>query len=351
MNNTIVIIGGGVAGLCAAIELCRIGLNPILIESGTYPSHKVCGEFLSPESIAWLEELDIHPTKIDEIHLDFNLEKKAFSLPMSAGSLSHYILDASLAEKARAMGTEVLTHVKVIDFQPKCQVSDLHLIELSTGEKLQAHSVIFAAGRLPTLTIPPKHFQYIGIKAHFEGIPIGNTLKMFGFNGAYLGLSPIEEGKANLACLASMERFKCAASAESFMEELINSNSNLKNLLSNGRNLFSTWMTAQIPFFGFKSIPNWIDAYFIGDSAISIPPACGEGLSLAIRTGIDAVQHASKKDYKGFRESFRQKNASKMRIAKGLHYLFMRPRLGKNGLKLCSLWPSLPQKLFMATRN
>ncbi len=349
--NEIVVIGGGVAGLCAAIELCRQGVKPILIESGNYPSHKVCGEFLSPESLSWLERLNIHPTLINEIHLDFDAKRLIFPLPKSAGSISHYTLDAALAERAQSMGAQVLTEVKVITFQHKCHSAEPHRIELSTGETLLAASVIIATGRLPSLSSPPTHFQYIGIKTHYEGISLNNGLKIFGFQGAYLGLSPIEEGKTNLACLASWRLLESAGSPEGLMQSLIHTNSHLKELLSHGKCLFDKWMTAQIPFFGFKSTPDWMDTYFIGDSMISIPPACGEGLSIAIRSGIDAALHYSSRDYKGFKKLSYKKNAFKMHMARGLHYIFMHPQLGKHGLSLCSLLPSLPEKLFLASRD
>ncbi len=53
MDNKIypcAIIGGGLGGLCLAIQLARQGVEVILFEKNSYPQHKVCGEYISMES-------------------------------------------------------------------------------------------------------------------------------------------------------------------------------------------------------------------------------------------------------------------------------------------------------------
>jgi flavin-dependent dehydrogenase len=45
----VAIVGGGLAGLSAAISLARLGHSVVLFEKEKYPFHKVCGEYLSME--------------------------------------------------------------------------------------------------------------------------------------------------------------------------------------------------------------------------------------------------------------------------------------------------------------
>lgn len=350
-HQEVIIIGGGIAGLCAAIELCRHGLTPVVIEAGTYPAHKVCGEFLSPESLGWLKQLDINPIPIANVQFDIGTKKVDYTFPTPAGGLSHCILDPALVEHARRMGTKILTQVKVVSFHPKQNHSEKHTLELSTGETLSASSIIIAAGRLGSLSSPSTQFKYMGIKAHFEGLELGNSLKMFGFSGAYLGLSPIEDGKTNLACLATTHRVEQAGSVDQLMIDLIAKNSHLQELLKPGRKLFDQWMSAPIPFFGFKNTPSWQDAYFIGDAALSIPPACGEGLSLAITSGFMAARYTMAKDFLGYKNDFHSLCSSPLRVAKGLHYLLMHPVLGKLAIQGCTLCPALKHVLFKASRH
>src|SRR5205823_4677983 len=51
------IVGGGPAGSAAAIVAARGGMRVLLLERGSFPRHKVCGEFVSSESLALLRDL------------------------------------------------------------------------------------------------------------------------------------------------------------------------------------------------------------------------------------------------------------------------------------------------------
>ncbi|MFQ3174733.1 MAG: flavin-dependent dehydrogenase, partial [Flavobacterium sp.] len=63
-NASVIIIGGGLAGLTAAIHLSKIGVSVILIEKNEFPKHKVCGEYISNEVLPYFNWLDL---KISEL--------------------------------------------------------------------------------------------------------------------------------------------------------------------------------------------------------------------------------------------------------------------------------------------
>src|SRR5512147_165160 len=56
------VVGGGPAGISAAITLAQRGVRVVLFEAKSYPHHKVCGEFLSPECLYLLNELGAKET-------------------------------------------------------------------------------------------------------------------------------------------------------------------------------------------------------------------------------------------------------------------------------------------------
>lgn len=58
-NEDVLIIGGGLAGLAAAIHLSKKKLQVTLIEKSSYPRHKVCGEYISNEILPYLKWLGI----------------------------------------------------------------------------------------------------------------------------------------------------------------------------------------------------------------------------------------------------------------------------------------------------
>lgn len=59
MSPDVVIIGGGPAGLSAAVVLGRHGVATTLVERGELPQRKPCGEGLLPNGVASLERLGI----------------------------------------------------------------------------------------------------------------------------------------------------------------------------------------------------------------------------------------------------------------------------------------------------
>ena len=58
-GKKVLIIGGGLAGLTAAIHLRKLNIPVTLIEKNAYPKHKVCGEYISNEVLPYLKWLNI----------------------------------------------------------------------------------------------------------------------------------------------------------------------------------------------------------------------------------------------------------------------------------------------------
>ena len=114
VSKGITIVGGGLAGLTAAIHLSKIGLKVILIEKNEYPKHKVCGEYVSNEVLPYLNWLSINiselnPTQI--LKLDFSTADGKMiqcTLPLGGFGVSRYALDNFLYNKAIENGCEIV---------------------------------------------------------------------------------------------------------------------------------------------------------------------------------------------------------------------------------------------------
>ncbi len=59
VNRPLTIVGGGLAGLSLGIALRNRGIPVVILEAGTYPRHRVCGEFICGVSPLTLEKLGI----------------------------------------------------------------------------------------------------------------------------------------------------------------------------------------------------------------------------------------------------------------------------------------------------
>lgn len=354
MKKDFVVIGGGVAGLCAACRLVELGLSPLVIEAGHYPSHKVCGEFFSPESLAYLKKWDVEPIEIKTMQLYTSKQRFDFPFPQLAGSLSHLVFDPALVHYAKQRGAEFLTQTRVESLTPKQSHQPWHEIKLSNGETIKAHTLLIATGRLPgshTHTSPPM-MKYVGIKAHFMAIPMeGDSLKMFSFPGAYAGISPIEGDCYNIACLVKQEKMGEFESPSRLIQQLMSQNSSFYDYLSAGKRMFPDWMQVQIPEFGLKPTKNWPDTYFIGDAAGTIPPASGNGLSMAISSGYLAANYAKTGDYQGFKKAWYKRYARSIYCGKLLHQIMLRPHIENPLLRLASQFPPLAELAFKLTRT
>src|ERR1700757_868098 len=95
------VIGGGPAGTSAAITAARAGARVLLLERGKLPRQRVCGEFVSAESIDLLEQLLNssllleHSLRIPEARLFF--DGHAISTPVEPPAASIARLDLDLA--------------------------------------------------------------------------------------------------------------------------------------------------------------------------------------------------------------------------------------------------------------
>ncbi|MDP1880840.1 MAG: FAD-dependent oxidoreductase [Parachlamydiaceae bacterium] len=351
MKVKFAIIGGGIAGLCAAIRLTELGEKPLLIEGGTYPTHKICGEFLSPECIGYLKKWGISPIPITKTILRTSKQQLNFPFAEIAGGLSHFELDPSLANYALEKGTNIQTNSKVQTIHPKQHPSERHFIGLVNGEWIEVENLIIATGRYPSQFENKPVMKYIGFKAHFEGIPLNeNTLEMFSLSGAYLGISPIENQQFNVACLADLKMIG-KENPKEYFQHIIDQNDRLKLLLGQGKNLFSEWMMAELPEFQMKQTPEWLDAYFIGDATLTIPPACGNGLSLAILGGRLAAEYAIQEMDKEFKKTWLKSCRSQFFWATLLHKWMLNLHTSDALVTLGNTFPWMSRAMFKLTRQ
>lgn len=346
-----VIVGGGLAGLCAAKRLIELGCRPLVIEAGDFPSHKVCGEFISPHALTILKSWDLHPLPIDRIRLHASLRNLEFILPKPAGSLSHLTLDSELAQQIVKAGGSVLTKTSVLNLSPSVDSEGLHTLSLSSGEKISARHLFIAVGKLAGQNDAAQKKIYYGFKAHFTCRDFLPHLNMYLFPGAYLGAVPVENHRVNIACLARADHVEKESSPQIFMDALIKSHPHLSELLQFAHPVFDQWMVVKAPKFGQRQTPNWPRTYWIGDAQGAIPPASGNGLSLAIASGRLAAECAVKDDPDGFREIWNRDYSSFYRVGKCLNSLFLSPFWSGKALYLGQKFPILATTLFEKSRQ
>src|SRR5215475_12655947 len=110
----LIVIGGGPAGASAAITAARKGASVLLLERGTFPRHKVCGEFVSAEALDLLggflgtrhASLLTSAIRIPQARLFFDGSVLQTPIDPPAASIARLDLDSTLWDLAGEYGVE-----------------------------------------------------------------------------------------------------------------------------------------------------------------------------------------------------------------------------------------------------
>jgi flavin-dependent dehydrogenase len=287
----VIIVGGGLAGLCNAIHLSKFGKSVLLIEKNSYPKHKVCGEYISNEVLPYLAFLDINPfdfgaVKIDNFQLSTTNNKLiSAKLPLGGFGISRYQLDFILSEKAKENGVIIFQDTVLnIDFQ-----DDSFTIETKENNIFTSKITIGAFGKRSLLDVKmerdfiQKKSPYLGVKIHVKGEFQSDLVALHNFKGGYCGVSKVENNAINLCYITSFSSFKKYKNMDDFQENVVFKNHFLKELFQKSTPLFDEPLTiSQISFETKKLVENHV--IMCGDAAGMIHPLCGNGMSMAIQS-------------------------------------------------------------------
>ena len=291
----VIIVGGGLAGLTNAIHLSKNGVSVVLIEKNEYPKHKVCGEYISKEVLPYLTYLGIEPFDAGAVDISrFELSTPKgktikTNLPLGGFGISRFLLDNMMYELAVKNGVEVIKGVvSSIAFN---EIEDRFEVECRSGAKLKAPLVIGAYGKRSNLdvslnrTFIKQKSPYLGVKSHYEGDFPSDLVALHNFEGGYCGVSKVENDRINICYLASFKTFKKYKTIDNFQEEVLYKNPHLREILMNSRSLFEQPLTiSQVSFLPKPTVEGHI--LMSGDSAGMIHPLCGNGMGMAIHSGL-----------------------------------------------------------------
>jgi flavin-dependent dehydrogenase len=296
--HDVAIIGGGLAGLTLAIQCVDAGYKTILFEKENYPFHKVCGEYVSMESLPFLQKLGFPSENFDlpiinKLQLS-NIEGNVYEFPLATGGfgISRYSIDYALYELAKLKGADIFTNSKVSNLS---FINNAFSITTNTENYI---SKIAAAsfGKRSNLDVkwnrdfikkkPGKLSNYVGVKYHIQYPFPKEQIALHNFQNGYCGISNIENNKCCLCYLTTANNLKQNNNSLTQLEKnVLWKNPELKKIFTNATFLYNEPLViSQISFSKKTQVEDHV--LMVGDAAGLITPLCGNGMSMAM--------HASK---------------------------------------------------------
>lgn len=366
-DTRVIIVGGGLAGLTAAIHLAQKGQKITLFEKEEYPRHKVCGEYLSREVEPYFKKLDIplhqlRPKNITRLKYSTSSGRSLeVKLPLGAYGVSRYALDHLLFKTALKNGVEVI-HQKVTEIK---FLKDQFKVNTSEKEYF-ADYVLGSFGKRSVLdkNLDREFFMkpapWVAVKNHYQLKDFPNDLVgLHNFKGGYCGLSRTESGNINMCYLATYHSFKHHKDPEKFNQKVLRKNPFLDSFLAEASPVFEHPLTiAQISFHKKEAVKDHV--LMLGDAAGLIHPLCGNGMAIAIHSAKIAseelLRHLENKNSRedmevAYKQRWEKIFSSRFNTAGWLQKILLREQLAEFSQTMISKVPFILPEIIKRTHG
>lgn len=288
------VVGGGLAGLISAIMLAREGWSVSLFEKKEYPFHRVCGEYISNETLPFLQSTGLFPAEFNPENItrfqltSVNGKSAELSLDLGGFGISRYSFDNFLYKKAIEAGVSVHCNTSVEDVK---YTGDEFI--LTTSEKVEkeyrSRLVIGAHGKRSKLDhtfnrgFVRRRSPYVGVKYHIRIDHPKGLIALHNFKDGYCGISNVEDGKTNLCYLTHRNNMKRFGNVKDLEENVLSTNPFLRSIFRSADFLSDKpEVINEISFETKEPVEHHI--LMAGDAAGMITPLCGNGMAMAIHS-------------------------------------------------------------------
>lgn len=367
-EKSVLIVGGGLAGLVSALHLTRQGIPCIVMERKQYPFHRVCGEYVSNEVVPYLTSLgampdDLSPARIKRFQLT-SVSGRSVIMPLDLGGfgLSRYRLDQFLYQKGLESGVHfrLNTEVRNISFDGKKFRAE------TENETVESDVVIGAFGKRSrmdqALSRPfiKQRSPYAGVKYHLRlpGFP-EDLIALHNFKLGYCGISHVEDNILNLCYLTHRDNLRMHRSISAMEKAVLYRNPYLKRIFEEGEFLIDPETINEISF----AVKAPVDQHILmsGDAAGMITPLCGNGMAMAIHSAKIVSEHilqfCKQDDYprermeNEYADAWRRQFARRLWIGRNVQHLFGSVTASNLAVDLARYLPPVARELMRRTHG
>jgi flavin-dependent dehydrogenase len=341
VNGTdVFVIGGGPAGLAAAIAARRRGFQVIVADGNKPPIDKPCGEGLMPDSIAALRQLGVeiaadegYPLQGIKFLDKGNCATACFPTGPGLG-LRRPILHQKMLRQAAALGVQFLWETPVTGIGE-------HGANIAGGHFVQAKWIVGADGgqslvrRWAGLDFFNKRASRMAWRAHFAVAPWSEYVEIHWAESAQAYVTPVSAKEVCVVIVSRSENRDVRLALKEFPE--------LASRMS-GERLSRPARGSITTMYRLKRVCRG-NVALIGDASGSVDAITGEGLSLSFHQATALAEAMEKNSLELYQQAHRQFARRPTFMARLLLLLDGRARLRRRALTVFRNNPELFARL------
>jgi flavin-dependent dehydrogenase len=339
-NTDVFVIGGGPAGLAAAIAARQKGFAVTVADGSEPPIDKPCGEGLMPDATAALRSLGVHLTASEGCALRGIKFLDAHSsvtsvFPMGAGvGVRRTILHAKMLERAAALGVNFLWRTPVVGISG-------HGIQLAGGGSAKARWIVGADGgqsrvrRWAGLDGSKRHDSRFACRAHFSVAPWLDVVEIYWADNAQAYVTPVSATEVCVVIACEDCKVELRSALRQFPE--LQKKLSTVPLSRPHRGAITTMRRLSKVCSGNVAL--------IGDASGSVDAITGEGLSLSFQQASALAEAMAAGDLSLYQSAHRSLARRPTFMARLLLLLDGRPRLRRRILSAFAQHPELFSRL------